>query len=184
MFLSCRQNWSRSTSLQSKRNELLYPHSRKKACALHFPDWKDTRKLKWWWLLESILGWLWKNIFPSFLHSLKKIKLKGNYLKWSFSASSFNSLSLVEQSFVYIHFLSAMCIKSSSLSKDNSSISVEDALPIETDRLSTRVPFHFPIMMVRIQKQRGQTPVFLIWCKQRGQTPVFLQFMVWIYRQR
>ena len=53
-----------------------------------------------------------------------------------------------------------MCIKSSSLSKENSSFSAEDALPIETDRLSTRVPFHFPIMMVRIQKQRGQTPVF------------------------
>ncbi len=84
---------------------------------------------------------------------------------------SFNSLSLVEQSFDYIHFISAMCIKSSSLSKENSSFSAEDALPIETDRLSTRVPFLFPIMMVRIQKQRGQTPVFL-------------QFMVWIYRQR
>lgn len=66
-----------------------------------------------------------------------------------------------------------MCIKSSSLSKDNSSISVEDALPIETDRLSTRVLFLFPIMVVRIQKQRGQTPVFFDLMQTEGTDPCF-----------
>ena len=66
-----------------------------------------------------------------------------------------------------------MCIKSSSLSKENSSISVEDALPIETDRLSTRVPFHFPIMMVRIQKQRGTDPCFFDLMQTEGTDPCF-----------